>query len=158
DGAACRPQAVRRYFGETDAEPCGVCDLCQDPPQLIDATEAAQKALSAIHRLGGRYGRGRVIDHLLGKTKDVSDSEAALTTFGVGRELSPAGWRDLIDHLLFEGLLAEDANEGKPLLGLGDPAAVKAVYRGELKVEVRRRLEAHDASTRSGRPRRERTG
>ena len=33
DGAACRPQAVRRYFGETDARPCGQCDVCLDPPQ-----------------------------------------------------------------------------------------------------------------------------
>ncbi len=153
DGAGCRPQAVRRYFGEASAEPCGACDLCQDPPRLTDATEAAQKALSAIHRLGGRYGRGRIIDHLLGRTRDVSQTEAALTTFGIGQELSPAGWRDLIDHLLFEGLLVEDANEGKPLLGLGDAAAVRAVYRGELRVEVR-----HRATAAPGRPRRERTG
>ena len=33
-----------------------------------DATQAAQKALSAVHRMGGRLGRGRIVDHLLGKT------------------------------------------------------------------------------------------
>ena len=38
----------------------------------------------------GRFGRGRIVDHLLGKTKEVSDFEAALSTFGVGREFSPA--------------------------------------------------------------------
>ena len=86
----------------------------------VDATEAAQKALSAVHRLGGRFGRGRIVDHLLGKTKEPSEFEAALSTFGVGREFSPAGWRDLIDQLLFEGLLREDPNDGRPLLGLGD--------------------------------------
>ncbi len=150
DGGGCRPQAVRRYFGEEGAEPCGVCDLCRRPPVLADATLQAQKALSAVHRLGGRYGRGRVIDHLLGKTKDVGDFEAGLTTFGVGQELSVQGWRDLIDHLLYEGLLVEDPNEGKPLLGLGDPALVKQVYRGALKVETRRELESREA----GRPRR----
>ena len=52
-----------------------------------DATEAAQKALSAAHRLGGRFGRGRLVDHLLGKTKDVTDHEAALSTWGIGQEL-----------------------------------------------------------------------
>ncbi|WP_312821319.1 RecQ family ATP-dependent DNA helicase, partial [Brevundimonas sp.] len=26
DGSTCRPQAVRRYFGEATAEPCGACD------------------------------------------------------------------------------------------------------------------------------------
>ncbi|MDP9102821.1 MAG: HRDC domain-containing protein, partial [Pseudomonadota bacterium] len=31
----------------------------------------------------------------------------------------------------------EDPNDGRPLVGLGDPADVKAVYRGERRVEVR---------------------
>ena len=76
-GIGCRPAAVRRYFGETGVTSCGQCDLCLNPPEAADATEAAQKALSAVHRLGGRFGRGRVVDHLLGKTKDVMASEAA---------------------------------------------------------------------------------
>jgi ATP-dependent DNA helicase RecQ len=153
DGMSCRAAAVRRYFGEPGVKPCGQCDLCLEPPEAVDATMAAQKALAAAHRLGGRTGRGRIVDHLLGKTKDPSPSEAALSTFGVGRELSPAAWRDLIDQLLFEGLLREDPNDGRPLIGLGDGEAVRAVYRGERQVQVRRQPEAYDASTRSGRPR-----
>ncbi len=153
DGMGCRAAAVRRYFGETGVEPCGQCDLCLEPPEAIDATLSAQKALSAVHRLGGRLGRGRVIEHLLGKTKTPSAAETELSTFGVGREFSPAGWRDLIDQLLFEGLLREDPNEGRPLLGLGEPEAVRAVYRGERSVQLRRAPEAHDPTTRSGRPR-----
>ena len=153
DGMGCRAAAVRRYFGETVVEACGQCDLCLAPPEAVDATLPAQKALSAAHRLGGRLGRGRVIEHLLGKTKEPSAFETGLSTFGVGREFSPAGWRDLIDQLLFEGLLREDPNDGRPLLGLGDPEAVRAVYRGERAVRLRRAPEAHDATTRSGRPR-----
>ncbi|HEY3797446.1 MAG TPA: DNA helicase RecQ [Caulobacteraceae bacterium] len=156
EGTGCRAAAVRRYFGEEGAEPCGVCDLCLTPVEGVDATQAAQKALSAVHRLGGRYGRGRIVDHLLGKTKEVSEFEAGLSTFGVGREFSPAGWRGLIDELLFEGLLVEDPNDGRPLLGLGDAAAVRAVYRGERPVLVRRAPEPLDLTTRSGRPRKRR--
>src|SRR5206468_444997 len=104
EGTSCRPAAVRRYFGESGVTACGQCDLCLNPPEAADATEAAQKALSAVHRLGGRLGRGRVVDHLLGKTKDVSGSEAAMSTYGIGREFSAAGWRDLLDQLLFEAL------------------------------------------------------
>ena len=158
EGTGCRAAAVRRYFGEEGAEPCGVCDVCLSPVEGVDATEAAQKALSAVHRMGGRVGRGRIVDHLLGKTKQVSDFEAALTTFGVGREFSPAGWRGLIDQLLFEGLLSEDPNDGRPVLGLGDAAAVRAVYRGESRVTMRRPLEPLDLTTRSGRPRKRRGG
>jgi len=153
DGVSCRAAAVRRYFGEEGVKPCGVCDLCLNPPESIDATVPAQKALAAVHRLGGRFGRGRLVDHLLGKTKDVHDSEAALSTYGVGKEFSPAGWRDLIDQLLFDGLLKEDPNDGRPLIGLGDGEGVKGVYRGERRIAVRKQPEALDASTRSGRPR-----
>jgi len=158
EGTGCRAAAVRRYFGEEDVAPCGVCDLCVAPVEGVDATEAAQKALSAVHRLSGRVGRGRIIDHLLGKTKDVSEFEAGMSTYGVGREFSPAGWRGLIDQLLFEGLLAEDPNDGRPLIGLGDAVAVRAVYRGERRVTMRRALEALDLTTRSGRPRKRRGG
>jgi len=153
DGAACRPQSVRRYFGETGAEPCGVCDICQDPPALFDATVQAQKALAAVQRLGERFGRGRVIDHLLGKTKDVQPWETALSTWGIGADTALHAWRDVLDHLMFEGLLVEDPNEGKPLVRLGDPEAVRSVYRGERAIEVRQ------APARAGTPReRTRTG
>ncbi len=76
-----------------------------------------------------------------------------MSTFGVGREFSPTGWRDMIDQLLFEGLLAEHPNDGRPLIGLGDAEAVRAVYRGERELTVLRTPEAHDPTTRSGRPR-----
>lgn len=137
DGAGCRPAAVRRYFGETNVEDCGICDLCLNPPEATDVTEAAQKALSAVHRLGGRLGRGRVVDHLLGKSKNAFVSETALSTYGIGREFGAGGWRDLIDQLLFEGLLREDPNDGRPLIGLGEADEVRAVYRGERRVSVR---------------------
>jgi ATP-dependent DNA helicase RecQ len=158
EGMGCRAAAVRRYFGETEVEACGQCDLCLAPPIAVDVSEAARKALAAVHRLGGRFGRGRVVDHLLGKTKEPSAFETGLSTFGVGKEFSPAGWRDLIDQLLFEGLVREDPNDGRPLLGLGDAEAVRAVYRGERSVQLRRAPEAHDPTTRSGRPRRRRGG
>jgi len=154
NGTSCRAAAVRRYFGEAQVEACGQCDVCLAPPVAVDATEAAQKALSAVHRLGGRFGRGRLVDHLLGKTKEPSSFEAGLSTFGIGREYSPAGWRDLVEQLIFEGLLKEDPNDNRPLIGLGDADAVREVYRGARRVALRKAPEALDASTRSGRPRR----
>jgi ATP-dependent DNA helicase RecQ len=130
DGMTCRAQAVRRYFGEAEAARCGRCDRCVSPPTGIDVSEAARKALSAVHRLGGRFGRGRLVDHLLGQTKGVSETEAAMSTFGVGRDLAAGTWRDLIEQLLFEGLLAEAHNDGRPLITLADREGVQAVYRG----------------------------
>lgn len=153
DGTGCRAGAVRRYFGEEGVKPCGQCDLCTGAVETTDATEAAQKALSAAHRLGGRFGRGRLVDHLLGKTKDASAQEQSLSTWGIGTELSVAQWRDLTEQLLFEGLLREDPNDGRPLAGIGDADAVRAVFRGERRVAMRKPAEGYDDSTRSGRPR-----
>ncbi len=145
DGTGCRPAAVRRYFGEGEAIPCGACDLCLSPPQATDVTEMAQKALSAVHRLGGRFGRGRVVDHLRGKADGAFEAEVRLSTFGIGRETSVGGWRDLLEQLLFEGLLRENPNDGRPLIGLGDMEEVRAVYRGDRRVSVRS-LRAADAA------------
>jgi ATP-dependent DNA helicase RecQ len=137
DGMGCRSAAVRRYFGEADAAPCGQCDICLNPPESRDVTQSAQKALAAVHRLGERFGRGRVVDHLLGKGKDPQPWETQLSTFGIGAELDAHGWRDLIENLLFEGLLVEHPNDGRPLLALGPAETVRAVYRGERRLTMR---------------------
>jgi ATP-dependent DNA helicase RecQ len=158
DGTGCRPAAVRRYFGETGVAACGQCDLCLNPPEACDVTEAAQKALSAVHRLGGRFGRGRVVDHLLGKTKEPHASETSMSTWGIGREFSAAGWRDLIDQLMFEGLLREDPNDGRPLVGLGEAEAVRAVYRGERRVAMRKTPAVADGEGGGRRARKRRGG
>jgi ATP-dependent DNA helicase RecQ len=83
------------------------------------------------------------VDHLLGRTKGVSEGEAEMSTFGIGRELGAGAWRDLIEQLLFEGLLAEQPNDGRPLIALADREGVQAVYRGTRKLAV---LKAPQAS------------
>ena len=154
DGVGCRAATVRRYFGEEGVEACGQCDLCLGQVETTDATEAAQKALSAAHRLQGRFGRGRLVDHLLGKTKDPSDWETGLSTWAIGPELSGQQWRDLAEQLLFDGLLREDPNDGRPLVGLGDAEAVRAVFRGERRVMMRKHAEGAEDAPRGGRTRR----
>jgi ATP-dependent DNA helicase RecQ len=158
DGTSCRAAAVRRYFGETAVGACGQCDLCLNPPEATDVTAAAQKALSAVHRLGGRFGRGRIVDHLPGKAKDAKASETQMSTFGIGCEFSAAGWRDLLDQLQFEGLLREDPNEGRPLIGLGEAAEVRAVYRGERRISMRQMTAGGETAGRKERARKRHGG
>ena len=158
DGINCRAAAVRFYFGETDAKRCGRCDLCLSPPDQLDVTKLAQMALSAVHRLGGRFGRGRVVDHLTGRTKEPSEFETGLSTVGIGKELGQVGWRELLDQLLFEGLLLEDPNDGRPLVALGPGEAVKAVYRGERRVQMRKPDKPHSAARPSRQARGARSG
>ncbi len=139
DGVACRRGAVRRYFGETGVEDCGVCDNCLRPADdQFDATRFAQMALSAVLRTGERVGRSRIVQHLIGETKDGLDEELSRqSTFGVGKDLNPNGWRAVIDQLLFDGLLGEDDADNRPTLYVADRDAAKSVFAGDITVALR---------------------
>ncbi|MES1200338.1 MAG: DNA helicase RecQ [Pseudomonadota bacterium] len=138
DGLTCRRAAVRRYFGEEGVTPCGVCDVCTEPPVSVDATDLAAKAISAVMRLDQRFGRGRVIDHLLGKpARDTLDEPyVQRSTYGIGADTHESMWRRVIEHLLFEGVLSEDEGE-RPVLRISDEDAVRAIFRKEREVRVR---------------------
>jgi ATP-dependent DNA helicase RecQ len=157
DGLSCRRAGVRRYFGEENAEACGVCDICTDPPTSIDATELAAKAISAVMRMDQRFGRGRVVSHLLGKATDALDERYAdRTTFGIGAETHESVWRNVIEHLLFEGVLSEGDSE-RPTLSVGDDEAARGIFRKERAIRMReavkpaRRSKADRRAARDGR-------
>ncbi|WP_372592027.1 DNA helicase RecQ [Guyparkeria sp.] len=147
----CRRQALLAYFGETLAEPCGNCDNCLEPPETWDATVAAQKALSCIHRTGQRFGVNYLVSVLRGEADDRMRrfGHDRISTFGIGTELSAAAWRGLFRQLIARGLIAVDA-EGHGGLHL-DPSA-RAVLRGD--EALRLRPETKRAKTK----RRERSG
>src|SRR3546814_17820160 len=58
----CRRRALLRSFGEELAPPCGNCDVCLEPPEVLDGTVPAQKVLSAILRTCSRFGAAPVFD------------------------------------------------------------------------------------------------
>jgi ATP-dependent DNA helicase RecQ len=133
NGAACRRAGVRRYFGEVDVAACGQCDNCLAGPTLIDRTDLAAKALSAVLRMDQRVGRGRIIDHLLGKPpRDGLDQRyMEKSTYGCGKDVAESEWRAVIDQLLFDGLLGEGGDDLRPTLQIADEAAAKAIFRKE---------------------------
>ena len=135
----CRRQALLAYFGETLAEPCGNCDNCLSPPETWDASIPAQKALSCVHRTGQRFGVNYLIDVLQGKTDERIQrfGHDAITTFGIGRDLTAPEWRGIYRQLIARGLLAVDI-EGHGALRLAD--ACRSVLRGEESLWLRREL------------------
>ncbi|MEO0981931.1 MAG: DNA helicase RecQ [Pseudomonadota bacterium] len=139
NGDQCRRAAVRTYFGEADVAPCGVCDVCtRETGDGFDATELAQKAVSAVLRCGQRIGRGRLIVHLRGEAKDGFDEDlSALSTYGIGEDLPKQGWNAVFDELLFSGLLAEGGDAMRPVIVAPDADAAKALFRGERRVVLR---------------------
>lgn len=139
NGEQCRRQAVRKYFGETDAEPCGVCDNCQaEARDHVDVTRWAQMAVSAVLRCGQKIGRGRLIIHLLGQAKDGFDEDLSRqSTYGIGEALPKSGWNAVFDELLFTGLLAEGGEVTRPFIFVPDHDAVKALFKGEREVMLK---------------------
>ena len=139
NGDGCRRGTVRTYFGETSVEPCGVCDACKrDKSTSFDATELAQKAVSAVLRTGQKVGRGRLIVHLRGEAKDGFDTDMSVqSTYGIGADLPKAGWNAVFDELLFSGLLAEGGEAMRPVIIVPDKARTLALFRGEETVMLR---------------------
>jgi ATP-dependent DNA helicase RecQ len=131
----CRRVRLLGYFGE-DGEPCGNCDNCLSPPATWDATEAARKALSCIYRFRPRsFGAGHLIDVLRGqRTPKVQQyGHEALSTFGIGADLSEPQWRSVLRQLVALGHVVAEGEFNT--LSLTDSA--RAVLRGEVSLRLR---------------------
>jgi ATP-dependent DNA helicase RecQ len=130
EATTCRRRVLLGYFGEGLDHDCGNCDVCLDPPELYDATVDAQKALSAVYRLGGRFGAGHVIDVLVGaSTEKVAKwGHDALSVFGVGADRSRDEWTSVIRQLVHHGYLYQDIAE---FSALKLRSAASAVLRGD---------------------------
>ena len=105
----CRRQTLLRYFGETP-EPCGNCDLCDNPAEVFDGTLAVRKALSAILRTEEWFGAGHLIDILTGNATDKVRERGhdALPTFGVGRDYSRPQWQAIFRQMMGHDLIRPD--------------------------------------------------
>jgi ATP-dependent DNA helicase RecQ len=132
----CRRQALVGYFGERLDAPCSNCDTCLHPPDTWDATEAAQKALSAVYRTGQRFGVNYLIDVLRGKDGDRIRQldHRRLQVFGIGADLEATQWRALFRQLVVRGLLGVDPNFG----GMHLNESARPVLRGAQTLELRR--------------------
>ena len=141
EAADCRRVRLLGYFGEASA-PCGNCDNCLNPPQLIDATEAAQKLLSTIYRCrqasGTSFAASHLIDVLRGKRTEKTERHGhhALSTFGIGADLSETDWRLLLRQLVAQRLVEVDAAHFN-VLHLTD--ASRAVLKGEQRIHLKHR-------------------
>ncbi|WP_166980270.1 DNA helicase RecQ [Paramicrobacterium fandaimingii] len=134
----CRRVNLLRYFGQ-ESSPCGNCDTCLNPPAVVDGTLAAQKLLSTVVRLdrerNQRFGAGQVIDILRGKEtpRTRQHGHEALSTWGIGADLSDQRWRGVVRQLLAQGLLATRGEYG--VLGLTESSG--EVLRGDRAVQLR---------------------
>lgn len=137
ESTTCRHQTILRYFGEVHPGNCGQCDNCLIPVDTWDATEAARMALSCVYRTGQRFGVGHLIDVLLGKnTPQVEKFQhQQLSTFGIGKALTPQQWSSVYRQLVAVGLLQVQM---EAYGGLNLTEEARPLLRGENKLWLRR--------------------
>lgn len=129
----CRRRSLLAAFGEPRAADCGNCDVCREPPEVIDGTEPAQKIMSAILRTGCRFGAGHIVDIVTGaETETIKRyGHESLPTFGVGPEFKKDGWRSIVRQLVAMGILDLDLD------GWG---ALRPTERGRLVLKAEERI------------------
>lgn len=107
----CRRKMLLSYFGENLEEPCWNCDVCKNPPETIDGTIIAQKALSAIARLTDiKPHIWLIIDFLRASNNQyilVNDLHLR-KTYGVGKDISKQDRQQYIQQLISIGLISVD--------------------------------------------------
>ena len=141
----CRHRHIVGYFGERyDRDRCGACDYCLGELEpLPDSVTLARKVLSAVARVGQRFGTAHVTNVLRG-----SDAEAirarghdTLTTFGLLKDATTDEVRGYIDQLLAHGLLqqTEDAFPVLQLTSVGAALLKDAATMPDLSLARQRR-------------------
>jgi len=116
--SSCRRVDLLGYFGEVVEEPnCGGCDNCMEPRETYDGTIQAQKFLSCVWRIrqvsSFGVGMNHVIEVLTGAaTEKVRRwQHNALSTYGIGKDLSRPEWAAVGRELLRLGLVGQTTGE-----------------------------------------------
>jgi ATP-dependent DNA helicase RecQ len=107
ESGTCRRSQLLRHFGQDHGGTCSGCDVCAGEVTTVDATEFAQKAMSAILRTGERFGGHYIARVVAGEWDERIErfGHDKLPTFGVGRDRPVAWWISLIAELESAGLL-----------------------------------------------------
>ena len=150
EAQTCRRKILLSYFGEHLEEDCGNCDVCKNPPEQLDGTIIAQKALSAIFRLKEQVSTTTLIDVLRGSGKRYifENGYNNIKTYGAGSDIGFFDWQQYVLQLVNQGFV-EIAYDKNNVLQLTD-AAKKVLYNGKKvkivkPVEIKRKNEEQKA-------------
>jgi ATP-dependent DNA helicase RecQ len=120
-GVTCRHRHLVGYFGERlDKDDCGACDACLGELEPVaDPVTLARKILSAVARVGQRFGVSHVVNVLRGNETQLVTSRGhqQLSVFGLLRGAAVDEVRGYIDQLIAHELLRQ-AGDDYPILQL----------------------------------------
>ena len=107
----CRHRRLVGYFGEAYAKTeCGACDYCLGEMEAApDAVTLARKILSAVARVGQRFGAAHVTNVLRGSASESVSARGhdQLSVFGLLRDAPVDEVRGYIDQLVAADLLRQ---------------------------------------------------
>jgi ATP-dependent DNA helicase RecQ len=124
----CRRQYLLNYFDEAAPAFCGSCDVCLSEEEKVDATIEAQKLLSAVSRLKGKFGINYVIDFLRGSSTTKAEHQS-LKTYGIGKDISKDQWKLYLREMLHLKYLQQSEGE-YPVLQLNETS--RQILQGEM--------------------------
>jgi ATP-dependent DNA helicase RecQ len=110
DLPVCRRKYLLHYFGEEYREEnCGACDICLKTTPQFNATELAQKILSAVIRTGERFGASYIAKVLTGEKDERIENlgHHGLSVFGIVRDVNKRELITVIRQLAARGLLKQ---------------------------------------------------
>lgn len=109
EASTCRRQVLMAYFGET-IPPCGSCDVCETPPDRIDATDAAIALFQAVQDTGERFGANHVIAVARGaETEKIRQfGHDQLPSHGTGEPWGDGFFKSLVRQAIATGYLQVD--------------------------------------------------
>ena len=119
---SCRRRLILEYFGEQwPEENCGGCDVCLESRDEFDATEIAQKILSAVVRTGERFGANHIIQVLSGsREKRILElGHDRLSVYGIAKDVGRPELREIIGQLQARRLLVRSGGD-YPTLAVTD--------------------------------------
>ena len=109
DATTCRRVTLLAYFDEATTS-CGNCDICLNPPTLIDATPDARMLFQTVESTGQMFGGAHIIDVLRGgATKKVKQhNHDQLPEYGIGSNHSAKYWQGFVRQAVAGGHLVVD--------------------------------------------------
>ncbi len=136
ESQTCRRLVLLNYFGENRQTPCNNCDICLDPPKKYDGLLDAQKVMSAVYRLGQRFGTQYVIGVMRGmQNQKIKDHQHdSLSVYGIGKDKSKEYWQSVIRQLIHLGLIQQVMSDVGGRLQLTESA--RPVLRGEVPLQL----------------------
>ena len=156
EATQCRRVTLLAYFGDA-SEPCGNCDTCLDPPQMIDGTADARLLFGVVADTGEAFGAVHVIDVLRGAAgeRTAQRGHDRLAGYGAGAKHDKRWWQAFVRQAVAGGCLAIDierygglrlTDKGRAVLAGNAGFEMRAISATPLGKAAARRQRAADAA------------